>query len=189
MNKMIIVSSVSSVVIVIAVVSLYLFSPSSQSNIEQQVTSFYQLVNPGITAQVVAADEQSGMYHMILKLIGLQSTNYAEVWVTKDGKFLTSSPVLLQQSVANLQGLKNFVDCLNTKGVRIYGISNQTATLLQLNILGTFSPKLFFACDSNLQACVNAGIQQVPTVVYGNQSYPGVENINWFANITGCQLS
>ncbi len=192
MRKSLVVGIIFLILAIVGVAFLYFYVPSggvSQSSIEQQVANFYELANPGATAQVVAVDQESGVYHMIVKLVSSQGTNFAEVWVTTDGKFLTANPVLLQQSVTNLKSLANFVNCLNSKNLKIYGTSNSTGTQLQLNILGTFSPEIFSPCDNNIQACVDARVRWNPTIAYGNSSYPGPQPLSFFENITGCQLT
>jgi hypothetical protein len=163
--------------------------------LKTNVKNLYELSNPGSVAEVVALTETSGLYHAVIKITIGGNVNYAEAWVTKDGRLLTQSVIFVKESVNQMQKLKNFVDCLSDKGLRIYGILNQTAspqgaqaTLIQLNILGLFSPKIFVNCDLNLQACLNAGISQVPSVVINNRIEPGVKSIPDLEKISGCKF-
>ena len=174
-------------------VSYYLSRPE----IEQKVKSFYELISPGTTAEVMSLKEESGVYKLFVKVSSTAGVSYQEVYVTKDGKLLSTadSTILVENSIKQVETQKNFVNCLYDKGVRIYGITNQTiqggvATILQLNILGRiYSPKLFVSCDGQLaQQCINAGVSQVPSVIVGNQIEPGVKVIDWFVNKTGCIL-
>lgn len=177
------------VLVLIALIFYFTFPIADKSVVEQKVKRFYELANPGITAEVVATTEQSGLYKMVLKVSSIRGISFLELWATKDGKLLTQNLILVEESLTQLQNLKNFVDCLDSNGVRIFGQSNQSASLLQLNLLGTFSPKLFVACEgANLQACLDIGIREIPSIVYGNTSYPGVKDISWFEIITGCKL-
>jgi hypothetical protein len=92
--------------------------------------------------------------------------------------------------------LKSFVECLDSKGLKIYGVLNQTenpqgatATLLQLNILGVYSSKLYVSCDGSfVQNCISAGVTQVPSVVFGGRVEAGVKTIEWFESVTGCKF-
>jgi hypothetical protein len=113
-----------------------------------------------------------------------------EVYATKDGKLVTESLIFVEKSIQQIESLKNFVDCLDKESVRIYGISNHTATLLQLNVLGIYSGKLYVACDGAfVSRCVDAGVQQVPSVVVGKSVSPGVKTLDWFEQQTKCKLS
>lgn len=168
-----------------------------RSSIEREIKSFYELVVPGSTAEVVNLKEDSGVYKILVRVTSAGTVSYQEGYVTKDGKLLSmaDSTILVENSVNQIEKQKNFVNCLYDKGVRIFGFSNQTipggpATILQLNILGRiYSPMLFVSCDGQfLQQCINTGISQVPSVVVGGNIEPGVKAIDWFENKTGCKL-
>lgn len=164
-------------------------SGPSEEQIGQKVKSLYELANPGVAVDIVTMTEESGMYKAVLKLISLAGTNYAEVYVTKDGQLLTQGVIYVERSIELIQRQKGFVDCLAGKGVRIFGINNQTATLLQLNVLGIYGQKLYVSCDGELlQRCTDAGIQQVPSVMIGEEITPGIQTADWFATKTGCVL-
>jgi len=164
------------------------FGPS-RDTIAANVKSLYELANPSAAIQVVTITEQNGMYKIVLKASDETGTTYKEVYATKDGKLITENMILVDESIVQMKKFKDFVDCLDAKGVRIAGISNQTATLLQLNVLGTYSPKLFVDCASNIDACIAANVTQVPSVVIGQYIDPGVKNTDWFQRVTGCKLS
>ena len=159
-------------------------------SIAENVRNLYELANPGTAIEVVATTEQNGLYKIVLKASDATGTTYKEVYSTKDGKLITESMILVDESIVQMKKLKDFVVCLDSKGVRIAGISNQTATLLQLNLLGTYSPALFVDCAQNIDACIAANITQVPSVVIGQGQYvdSGVKSIDWFERVTGCVL-
>ncbi|MFH1623066.1 MAG: hypothetical protein ABIA12_00900, partial [Candidatus Aenigmatarchaeota archaeon] len=113
----------------------------SKEAIEANVKELYELAIPGTTIEVIATTEQNGMYKIVMKASDTSGTSYREVYATRDGKLTTESMILVDESIVQMKKLKGFVDCLDEKGVRIAGINNQTATLLQLNLLGTYSPK------------------------------------------------
>jgi len=168
----------------------------SRSKIEKDIVKLYELANPGTMISVESVKDMGDIYRVLLKVVSNRGTNYQEVFVTKDGKYLTTSIIFVKESIKSISSLKNFVECLNSKGVRIYGITNSTqspqgasATLLQLNILGRYSIQLYVPCDGQfVNNCLNAGVTQVPSVVYKGKVYSGVYSIPWFENLTGCKL-
>ncbi|MEM7821581.1 MAG: hypothetical protein QXX38_02080 [Candidatus Aenigmatarchaeota archaeon] len=169
--------------------SLGLFGVRVQKReVENKIKSLYELANPGAIVEVVGAFEESGIYKIILKIRDVNGITYREVYVTKDGRLLTEGVIFVEESIVQIEKMKKFVDCLDEKGVRIYGVTNQTATLLQLNLLGRYSTKLLIACDLNLERCLAANITQVPSVVAGRIVDVGIKNIDWFERVTGCRL-
>jgi len=188
------------VVLIVGIVIGYFvsnFSFGPNLSVEQKVKNFYELALPGTTAEVVNLKEESGVYKALIKMTNPNGINYQEVYVTKDGKLLSpaDSTILVEGSIEQIGKSKNFVDCLYDKGVRIYGLSNQStqggvATTLQLNLLGIiYSPKLFVSCDDQFaQQCINIGVSQVPSVVIGKNIDAGMKTMDWFVNKTGCKL-
>ena len=186
--------ALSSIVIVVAVIALlfylYLFPVTPTAEIEEKVKNLYELANPGSTAEIISINEESGVYKVVVKISTAGGTTYREAYVTKDGKMLTENMIFIEQSIERINAFKNFTDCLRMNGVRIYGITNDTATLLQLNLLGRYSTQLFVPCDGNLISyCISANVSQIPSVVINGRVYPGVKDITWFERITNCRLS
>ena len=167
-----------------------------KSEVSKKIESLYELANPGTNVEVLSLSEESGLYKALLKVVSPTGTNYAEVYVTKDGKILVQNVILVEQATEQIKKLKDFVDCLDSKKLKIYGVLNQTenpqgatATLLQLNILGVYSSKLYVSCDGSfVQNCISAGVTQVPSVVFGGRIEPGVKTIEWFESATGCKF-
>ncbi|MEM5797224.1 MAG: hypothetical protein QXD72_01720 [Candidatus Aenigmatarchaeota archaeon] len=164
-----------------------LFAP----DVSSQVEKLYELINPGIDVSVVKLDQVSGMYKVLFKAVDVAGgVTYREAYITQDGKLMSENMILVEQSIAQLNRIRNFVDCLAAKDVRIAGISNQTATLIQFNLLGgSYATKLYLSCDGELaQQCVAANITQVPAVIYQGKGYPGVQSIQFFENLTACKF-
>jgi hypothetical protein len=168
-----------------------------RSSTERKIKTFYELLLPGATAEVMSLNEQSGVYRILVKINSGGTISYQEGYITKDGKLLSmsDSTILVESSIDQVEKQKDFVNCLYDKGVRIFGVSNQTtqggvATIYQLNILGRiYSPKLFVSCDGQfVQQCINAGISQVPSIVLGGNIDPGIKTVEWFQTKTGCKL-
>jgi hypothetical protein len=167
-----------------------------KSEVSKKIESLYELANPGTNVEVLSLNEESGLYKALLKVVSPTGTNYAEIYVTKDGKLLAQNVILVEQLIEQMKKLKDFVDCLDSKKLKIYGVLNQTenpqgatATLLQLNILGVYSSKLYVSCDGRfVQNCISTGVTQVPSVVFGGRIEPGVKTIEWFESATGCKF-
>ena len=187
----------SLLVIVIIGVGAFVYKPSnlgisffSNQDAASKAKVLYELANPGMTISVIKVEDISGMYKVYLKAIDSTGTaNYRETYITKDGQLLTENVILVNESISQITRVHDFVDCLDTKGLKILGISNQTGTILQFNLLGgSYATKLYVSCDGEFaQQCVNAGITQVPSTVYGNQGYPGVQPLTFFENLTQCK--
>ena len=166
-----------------------------KSSVAENVRKLYELALPGSSVSVESISDFGNLYKILLKVSTQQGTNYLEVYASKDGKYVTESIIYVKESVQQIEKMKNFIDCLFNKGLRIYGATQtnntviNSATLLQLNILGRYSPKLYVSCDGdNLQACVQIGLQTLPSIVYNNTPYPGVYSAEYLANLTGCKL-
>ncbi len=86
--------------------------------------------------------------------------------------------------------MHNFIDCLDGRGVKIFGIINDTATAFQFNLLrGAYATKLYSSCDGELaQQCIVSNITQVPAVIYENKGYTGVQSIPFLENLTACKF-
>jgi hypothetical protein len=157
----------------------------------ERVKELYELAT-GTSVEIVGVLEESGMYKVILRTTDfLGRTAMLEVYVSQDGKLLSEAVLKAQEFKSTLENQRNFVDCLALKGVRIYGISNGTATLLQLRTLGGrwFVGKIYLDCTGEgLQACIDAGVEVLPSIVYEGKVYQGVKTIDWFEEKTGCKF-
>jgi hypothetical protein len=179
-----------------ALVGFWLRLPTARPEVESKVRSFYELVLPGVTAEVVSLTEESGLFKAVIKLTDPTGVSWREVWVSRDGQILTETVIYLERSIEQIRRMKDFVDCLFDEGVRIFGMLNATvspagaqATALQLNLLGRYSPKLYVSCDGPaLQTCLDMGITQLPSVVIRQRAEPGVKTADWLAEQTGCEL-
>ncbi|MEM5829076.1 MAG: hypothetical protein QXJ20_03060 [Candidatus Aenigmatarchaeota archaeon] len=183
---------------IIAIVSIFFaipktglltFSFASKQEIESKVKEIFELSNPGTKIEIASFSEEGELYKILIKATGSLGTNYMEIYITKDGKYLIQNPISIEASIENIKRLNKLVDCLYEKGVRIYGLSNDTGTLLQFNVLGRSSTKLFVLCDGDmLQQCINAGIEEVPSIVINGVIYKGAKTADWLAEQAGCKI-
>jgi lipopolysaccharide export LptBFGC system permease protein LptF len=164
-------------------------------SIAENIRKLYELALPGSSVSVESINDFGNLYKILLRVSNQQGTNYLEVYASKDGKYVTENVIYVKESTQQIEKMKNFVDCLYNKGLRVYGATQtnntaiNSATLLQLNILGRYSPKIYVSCDGdNLQTCIQIGLQALPSIVYNNTAYPGVYSAEYLANLTGCKL-
>ena len=195
MVKNIIVSIASGIIlglVISLVLSNFVLEKIDKPKIQQRIKDFYELAIPQSSITIESIKKESGMYKVLLKVTdksGINPPNYLEVYVSKDGNLLIPSVIFIKESTEQIKKLKDFVDCLDSKGLKVYGLSNQTATLLQLNILGRYSGRLYVPCDDQqVVNCLNANVSQVPSIVYNGKAYPGVRDINFLSNLTGCTI-
>ncbi|MEM7827036.1 MAG: hypothetical protein QXQ40_02320 [Candidatus Aenigmatarchaeota archaeon] len=190
---------VISIAIVIIALAFLLFAFSatgmltlythSKQEVINKIKNIFELSNPGTTIEILSINEESGLYKFILKARSINGVNYMEVYATKDGKLLIENVVPIESSLERMKKLNSLADCLYEKGVRIYGLSNDTGTLLQLNVLGRNSAKLFVLCDGDmLQQCMSIGIKEVPSVVINETIYTGAKAPEWLAQQAGCKI-
>ena len=159
-----------------------------KESIANRVKVFYELANPGSIVEITTIDEQSGMYKIVLKITSAAGSTYGEAYVTKDGDLFTANVFKLEDQITGIQRSRNFVECLADKNVMILGSVQDQATALQLNVLGAYGSALFISCDGdNVQMCVDAGIEQIPSVVIGEMIEPGAKSVEWFEQVTGCE--
>jgi len=170
----------------------YRFGNISADEAGSKVKDVYELAT-GANVDVMSVIKENEMYKVIAKTIDfLGQESVLEVYVSLDGKLLSERIVELDEYKTSLERQKTFIDCLDEKGLRIFGISNNTATQLQLvQILGgsRFLSKIYVDCvGENLQGCLDTGIVTVPSVTYQGEIYEGVRTIEWFEEKTGCRL-
>ncbi|MEM5814964.1 MAG: hypothetical protein QXD89_00530 [Candidatus Aenigmatarchaeota archaeon] len=166
-----------------------------KNKIIENVRKLYEITNPGSKVEIEGIKEEKNLYKLLLKVTTMQRINYLETYVTKDGKFLSGNVIPIEENLQQIEKMKKFVDCLFNKNVRIFGATStnitqiNSATLLQLSILGIYSGKIYVSCDGDaLQQCINIGLTSLPALVYENKAYYGVYTAEFIANLTGCKL-
>lgn len=156
----------------------------------RKVKDVYELAT-GANVEIMSVIKDNEMYKVIAKttdFVGQQSV--LEVFVSLDGRLLSERIVEIDEYKLNLERQKTFIDCLDEKGIKIYGVSNNTATQLQLvQVLGgsRFLSQIYVDCvGANLEVCLDAGVITVPSTVYQGRVYEGVRTLDWFENVTSC---
>lgn len=139
-------------------------------------------------ATLLVVAEESRLYKVTVKA---NATGVAsDFYVTQDGEMLFQPGIADLNATTNaLLARRGWFECLGQRGLRMFGSTETNSTLLQLQVFGgaQFVDRIYVGCEGErAQACVDAGISEVPTFVYGNQSWTGVKTLDWFVNLTGC---
>ncbi len=141
-------------------------------------------------AEILSVSDQNGLYKVIVRFTDFAGQSATQdVFVTKDGELLTDRLIITENYKNALANQKSFAECLADTGLRILGKTDDTATLQQLDVLGTYAYKVFVSCDGpSEQACIDLGVQRYPTTVYNNTGFDNLYNPQFFAELTGCEL-
>jgi hypothetical protein len=85
--------------------------------------------------------------------------------------------------------LDNFAQCLTEKGVKMYGTEWCSHCKNQKAAFGSsFQYVDYVDCDKNKQACNSADITGYPTWTIEGNNYPGEQQLNNLASLSGCKL-
>lgn len=185
------------IIAVLVLIIAYLFVQSNQNlqdisgqqNAANVVKDIYDLQYE-TNSEILSTAEMNGVYKIVVRFndfAGQKTTQ--DVFITKDGKLITDRFIIADNYKAALQKQKTFIECLFGRNLRILGQSNDTATLQQFNVLGTYSYKLFVSCNApNEQSCRDLGVTRYPTTVYNNTGYANIYGAEFFSQLTGCAL-
>ncbi len=153
-----------------------------------RLTAVYELITED-SVEVLSVEEISGVYKVLLRVQGTTGDSLEEVYVTKDGNLITDKIIDTVDYKVRLENQKAFMECMKEKKIMLFGQNSEPNTLQQLQVLGSFSYKIYVDCvGANLEVCQQIGIQQIPSVVYEGKSYSGVKAIEWFEELTGCVM-
>ena len=183
------------IIAVLLLILIYLFAQSNQNlqDISGQqaaanaVKDIYDLQYE-TNSEVLSTVEMNGVYKVVVRFADFSGQRVTQdVYITKDGRLLTDRFIVTADYRTALQNQKTFIECLSGANLRILGQSNDTATLQQFNVLGTYSYKLFVSCDAaNEQSCRDLGVARYPTTIYNNTGYANIYAPAFFSQLTGC---
>ena len=183
------------IIAVLVFIVIYLFAQSNQNlqDISGQqaaanaVKDIYDLQYE-TNSEVLSTVEMNGVYKVVVRFADFSGQRVTQdVYITKDGRLLTDRFIVTADYRTALQNQKTFIECLSGANLRILGQSNDTATLQQFNVLGTYSYKLFVSCDAaNEQSCRDLGVARYPTTIYNNTGYANIYAPAFFSQLTGC---
>ena len=183
------------IIAVLVLIVIYLFAQSNQNlqdiSVQQAaanaVKDIYDLQYE-TNSEVLSTVEMNGVYKVVVRFADFSGQRVTQdVYITKDGRLLTDRFIVTADYRTALQNQKTFIECLSGANLRILGQSNDTATLQQFNVLGTYSYKLFVSCDAaNEQSCRDLGVARYPTTIYNNTGYANIYAPAFFSQLTGC---
>lgn len=141
--------------------------------------------------EVLSVKEESGIYRVFLRTRDAAGNQQVqEILVSIDGALFMDRAFNTQAFLEKLTKEKAFAECLADKRLLVFGQSGEVNTQTQLQILGSFARKVYVDCvGTNLQLCQQIGITQVPTTVYNNTPYIGVQPLQLYEQLTGCSMS
>lgn len=182
------------IILVLAVMLAFMFLQNtliagSQRQVLENVESVYEMLTES-DVEVLNVKDEGYVYKAILRLKLVGGDVLREVYVTKDGKFLSEAGNVLEVSVLTerLEKEKGFAECLREKGMIVFGQRSEPNTLQQLLLIGNFANNIYVDCvGANLQACQQLGIQEIPSIVYQDKIYTGVKTVEWIGSLTGCE--
>ncbi|HLD39343.1 MAG TPA: hypothetical protein VJB05_03460 [archaeon] len=179
-------------VLIIAYVTLQPDQTQEQANRDHAadvVRTLYEMQYES-PAEVLKTDELYGIYRMTVRFTdfnGQQQTQ--ESFVTKDGQLLTDRFLITESYRTALDNQKKFIECMRDKNLRIIGQRNDTATIQQLDILGTYAYKLFVPCEgANEQTCAALNLTRYPVTYYNSSIYDNIYDRDFFSQLTECKL-
>jgi len=156
----------------------------SAEEIKDKVKKYLELSYPNSIIEISAVTEENGLYKVIFKING----NLGEIYITRDGNYLMQNPVSVDELISNLEKVKNFIECLKSKGVKFYGIANCTYCKLQRQILGAYYYEIYVPCDIYPEICSEKNITAVPAFEIDGTIRYGLMSLDDLSKLTGCSL-
>lgn len=182
------------VILVLVVILAFMFLQNtllagSQKQVVDSVESVYELLTDS-DAEVLSVNDEGYVYKVLLRLKLVGGDVLREIYATKDGRFFSEAGNVIEVSsfMERLSREKDFAECLKTKGFIVFGQKSEPNTLQQLLEIGNFANRVYVDCvGANLEACVQLGISEIPTIVYNQMNYTGVKTRAWVESLTGCE--
>ena len=162
----------------------------------------------GVQAELVEVDDLGSLYAVVLSISGEE----VPIYLTKDGEYMVQGvyPLVIDETATqpqeqaqqqpqppaqiyteeDLEKLKEFNNCLEEKGVVIYGANWCGWTKKWVETLGgfdTISP-IYVECTDpeNEETCSKDVASGFPTTKINGESYNGARTVEAIAEATGC---
>ena len=127
-----------------------------------------------------------GLYKVTFEFQGKEKVTQS-VHITKDGTSLVEAISDINTRTEELKNDKNFVNCLKSKGVKIFVNSKDRKTLAQLQIFGQFGGLIVIDCAASEENCKANGVTQVPSIGFNGKLTVGAKDRAWFETLTLCK--
>ena len=182
------------IILVLAAILAYSFLQntlisSSQQKVLKDIGKAYELLTEN-EVEVLNVKDEGYVYKILLRLKITGGDVIREIYATKDGRFFSEAGNVIEVSsfMERLSREKGFAECLKTKGFIVFGQKSEPNTLQQLLEIGNFANRIYVDCvGANLEACVQLGISEIPTIVYNQMNYTGMKTRAWVESLTGCE--
>ncbi|MFH0832604.1 MAG: hypothetical protein V1900_02720 [Candidatus Aenigmatarchaeota archaeon] len=145
----------------------------SRSEIAMQIKDLYEL-SSGMHIERVEVARDGWLYKATIYVLDTEPTI---VYVSLDGNVISENTLNAKEYKKLLDGQKRFIDCLYSKGLKIYSSGNES-TQLQILGGGRLPRRVFVDCTE----C------SVPSISYNNKTYEGIKQLDWFESTTGCEF-
>ena len=160
------------------------------------------ILEPGMTASLIEAIEENGLYKLKLKIGEQEFDSY----VTKNGKFLFPQVVDLEQPIVQDTGneetplpaenpvsseeMEKFITCLKDANFVIYGANWCGWTKKLVEMLGGFDTikPIYIECSEEKEVCEENGVNGYPTILVQGEQYKGARTFEDFSATTGCEI-
>lgn len=168
------------------------------------------LAAQGLSAEATGSTDRGSYYEVSVDIMQDGSKQESTlVYVSKDGESLilgqvfnlneapeiltgaaTSEQVKQEYTTQDLEKISQFVDCLSTKGVKIYGANwcGWTKKLV-VDTLGGFdiAAPIYVECTEQELICEQEEIKGFPTIKINGEVYEGQRTFEGLAEATGCE--
>lgn len=165
------------------------------------------LVQPGTKASAVSVEDAGSVYRVTTSYMGRQ----IPIYVSKDGTYLFLSAINMSEEIPagtptptptptpptptpnpniKAEDLKQFVSCLNSSGLKIYGTTWCGYCQQLVAMLGGYEvvKPIFIDCDKQKEECANANIKAYPTILLNGTYYTGDRTFADLSKATGCSV-
>lgn len=145
----------------------------------------------GQELELINVDEQNGLYRAQIRNQDDELTTY---YMTKNGEMVAQESGLTNFSEFNntVSAQADFSQCLEDRGVVMFGNQSQRSTLAQIQLLGGANMLSNIYADVNnnqtRQQAVQLGIQTTPSFYYNESVVQGTQTVNQISSFTGCQF-
>lgn len=169
------------------------------------------IVEPGTVANASSVDEEGALYKINTSYQGIE----VPVYTTKDGVYMfngrenicmydlnkepvietptpqpTATPLSVSTPEASEESLREFVNCLNDSGFKIYGAKWCGYCQKLVGLLGGYEivEPIYVECTEQASVCQQEGVSAYPTIKINGERYQGERSYQAFSQATGCPV-
>lgn len=166
------------------------FAMGSGDQVAQDLISTLEQ-SSGQELELINVDERNGLYRAQIRNQDDELTTY---YMTKNGKMIAQESGLTNFSEFNntVSAQADFSQCLEDRGVVMFGNQSQRSTLAQIQLLGgpNMLSNIYADVNNNQtrQQAVQLGIQTTPSFYYNDSVAQGTQTVTQLSSFTGCNF-